>query len=266
MATIQDLESADLRVIRGDDGRITSIVDTWGRDVGLVSSKYNSVTGGIESLTAGGQVISPYASFTWVGKPAVAAWPVGVPIIVTDVGGSAGSQWVTDGVSWKPANGSVLLGARSGSVAAPVATITGAASGKFTLPFDIRIPAGALIAGVTQLEIVATMRRRGVAATNQFIVYVGSTNSTSDSVSMAVMGTATNNQDCTVFPVIGFPAAGTMTTSTWNGVASTTGAADNTDRTTNINTAANMFVNFGVFGGNVADSYDLIAYRASLVG
>lgn len=264
---IEEFDDNSLRIVYNDDGKILKLIDRQGNTVlQPVGSETNPLTKRIGSLTAGSEVISPYADFTWAGKPLATAWPVGVPIMITDVGNSAaGSQWVTDGTNWRPANGRVSLASRSGSVATPISTISAATFGKFTLPENIKIPAGCIVHGQTTLEVVVTLRRRGTAATNQFIVYVGSTNSTSDSASIAVTTTATNNQDCNMYPVIGFPSSGTMLTSTWSGIANTTSGADNADRTTNINTAVDMFVNFGVFSGNAADSYDLLAYRVALV-
>ena len=58
MPTIQDLEFADLRIVRGDDGKVTSIIDGTGGDIGLVSSKVNPVTGMISLLAASGKFAS----------------------------------------------------------------------------------------------------------------------------------------------------------------------------------------------------------------
>ena len=59
MPSIQDLELADLRVVRDDNGKITSVIDTAGRDVGLVSAKVNVLTGGSDLSTPNGTLKLP---------------------------------------------------------------------------------------------------------------------------------------------------------------------------------------------------------------
>ena len=229
----------------------------------IVTAETNPLTGGIESLTAGGQVISPYASFTWAGKPAVAAWPVGVPIIVTDVGGPAGSQWVTDGSNWLPANGRVVLASRSGSIAAPVATLTGTTTGKFTLPANIVLPAGILMPGKSKVEVIAALRKTGTAATVQFAATLGTANSTVDAALIATTSGAGTNSDVIINPLAAPSSTSSITTSSWSSIG-TTGTANFIDRTTNINTALDMFVNLAVFSGNVADTYSLLSYEVAI--
>ena len=57
--------------------------------------------------------IRPVTSYTWATRPAAAS-NTGVTIRITDIGGSAGSRWISDGAYWKPESGRVVLG--SGSV------------------------------------------------------------------------------------------------------------------------------------------------------
>lgn len=49
--------------------------------------------------------------FTWTTKPLANAFPLGVPIFISDVGG--GSLWQSNGSGWVPVGGSVLLAAAS---------------------------------------------------------------------------------------------------------------------------------------------------------
>lgn len=49
-------------------------------------------------------------AFTWATKPVANAFPVGIPVWITDVG-MGGSKWETNGTGWVPCNGKVLLAA-----------------------------------------------------------------------------------------------------------------------------------------------------------
>lgn len=163
MATIQDLESADLRVIRGDDGRITSIVDTWGRDVGLVSSKYNSVTGGIE-LLAGQTVINTSQPMTFAQlQTAVSAGFVGMAF-VTDVGN--GSIWVSDGTRVRPMNGEVVL--YKNGAAVNFATTT-----PRTIGIEVPLPIG-IWKDNDVLEVSVDLYKSGTADSSATQISIGS--------------------------------------------------------------------------------------------
>lgn len=64
----------------------------------------------------GNVIIRPVVSYAWADRPAAAsnAWVV---IRITDIGGSAGSRWISDGAYWRPLNNRVILGSASVGVA-----------------------------------------------------------------------------------------------------------------------------------------------------
>lgn len=115
---------------------------------------------------------------TWALRPAASGHPVGSVMYITDFGnavGSAttagvasGSEWVSNGVYWKPLNGKVALYMQSSSMAAPIATLTGNGTVQFfTLPASILLPAGMLFPGA-QLEVFAKCHKVGGTHTGTF--------------------------------------------------------------------------------------------------
>lgn len=81
----------------------------------------NPTTGAVEGLVGpdGNIIIRPVISYTWATRPAAADNP-GVTIRITDVGGSAGSRWISDGTYWKPESGRVILAQSATAVTVPV--------------------------------------------------------------------------------------------------------------------------------------------------
>lgn len=64
-------------------------------------------------------------SGVWANRPIASSVPARTKIAITDVGVGGYSEWFSDGTYWKPVNGSLLLFRDRGTVAAPLATITG---------------------------------------------------------------------------------------------------------------------------------------------
>lgn len=108
--------------------------------------------GRLVGLQAGGadtRALFPSAYGEPVGAlPSAGGKNAGTTIRLTDVG-PAGSEWTSDGTVWRPSNGSaVLYQSPAGSVAAPVATLTGnGATQYFSLAQPMLIPAGLLFSG-----------------------------------------------------------------------------------------------------------------------
>lgn len=83
--------------------------------------------------------------FAWATKPAADNYPVGVPVLMSDVGG--GTFWFTNGTGWVPVAGSVLLAAGEPALNhtgdTTDQTLSGAADRVIvTLPADIMGPHG----------------------------------------------------------------------------------------------------------------------------
>ena len=88
---------------------------------------------------------------TWATKPAANAFPVGVPIYITDVG-VGGSRWITDGTNWYPEAGRLLLAQNSNPIAI-TGTVTDQSGPSGTDRAIITIPAGILLAnGSAEIE------------------------------------------------------------------------------------------------------------------
>ena len=68
--------------------------------------------------SAGNILVRPVVAYTWAGKPAAAS-NTGITIRITDVGGTAGSLWISDGAYWKPVGGSVILAQSGVAITAP---------------------------------------------------------------------------------------------------------------------------------------------------
>lgn len=84
-------------------------------------------------------------AFTWSTKPAANAFPLGVPVYISDVAG--GSLWYSSGAGWVPVGGSVLLAAGEPALNHTGDTTDQTQSGAtdrviVTLPADIMGPHG----------------------------------------------------------------------------------------------------------------------------
>lgn len=204
------------------------------------------------------------ASYTWAGKPAASASNNGQTIRITDVGHSAsGSLLQSDGTIWRPVNGSILIASAFGSVAAPLASFTGATAGSFTLSGgNPSIPASLLPVGAC-VKAWAMMRRHGTNGVGTFNVRLGTANAATDPVIQAIATTATDAKDASIDVSGWLTSSTTFTTQNWlspQGV----GVSAIVDRTGSINTAAAMYLSFDMAGANALDSFDLIAYRLSV--
>lgn len=152
----------------------------------------------------------------WAGRP-TAGLAVDDRAWFTDVGVGTGSEWAWDGTYWGPIAPVVLM-RQSGSVAAPIATLTGATSGTFLTPGNVlagmfvrpgmRLTARADFTRTTSIAAATVdLRINNVAVGNVTISSVGTANvnariesnmecvsSTAQFVelSVAINGTATN--------------------------------------------------------------------------
>src|SRR5574340_56083 len=81
---------------------------------------------------SGNVIIRPVVSYAWASRPAAAS-NTGVTIRITDIGGSAGSLWISDGTYWKPVGGRVVLGG-TGVAASNAADTSELALASVTIP------------------------------------------------------------------------------------------------------------------------------------
>lgn len=202
--------------------------------------------------------------YTWATKPPASA-SSGVVIKVTDVGttGSSGSFWISDGVYWRPINGSVILAAQKGSITTPISTLSGVTSGIFTVD-PIIVPAGSLVPGRSQLELSFKVRRTGATATAILSTYLGTAKTASDANMYAISMAATTLLDVQGCPIIDISETGRVISSNYSAMGSSGGANAFLERTTNINTLAEMGMTIGISAANAADSFSLLSYELKL--
>ena len=232
-------------------------VPTWDRDSG------GNITG---LVGPDGTEYALDSAYTWSSKPA-AAGNTGVVIRVTDVG-PFGTHFVSDGSNWHPVNGQAVIAADWGSEANPLVTYTGGTGAIYTLPKGaIVIPAGLLVAGKTQIEVRAKVRRTTNTATANFLVKLGTNGTVSDGDVFAAQMAATTNLALYATPHIGMRTATEAVSTNWLAfqAAGASSSAIEKVLTTDINTAAEMTLSFGIGSANTADSFSLIGYAVTLV-
>ncbi|MBD3812705.1 MAG: hypothetical protein IE917_10845 [Betaproteobacteria bacterium] len=203
------------------------------------------------------------ASYTWAGKPAASASNAGQTIRITDVGHSAsGSLFQSDGTIWRPVNGIVLIGAGAGSIAAPIATVTGVVNGAFTLPLgNPTMPADFLPVGAI-VKVSAIFHRRGANGTGTVWARLGNNGNSTDSGVNGAATTATDGKDTFIDAHAMIASATTFAAQTWLAPQST-GAGTIVDRTSNAAIASAMIASFDVAGANALDAFDLIMYKVT---
>ena len=152
-----------------------------------------------------------------------------------------------------------LVLAASGSLATPVATISAATAGSFTLPSKT-IPAGFMIPGKSSISGTVLVRRVGANGTAVLTVTIGPADSSSDSSLYSSTMAATTNNDLRAAPE-GFVSGVTrITTPVWLTPGSS-GVSAALDRTSGFDVAAEQFVGVRIASANAADVFHLIAYR-----
>lgn len=162
--------------------------------------------------------------------------------------------------------GARVLLQRTGSAAKPVATLNGTGAAQlFGAPVaGLLIPAGLIIPGRTKLKIDAYWVKTGSNAAAVCACYLGTTNSLSDSLignqSIGAAATALWRQSTELFFADGDTD---RFTESYNGpVGSPQGAQNTPVRATNIDTDADMYLNWG--SSNAAAGDGLLLLSASV--
>lgn len=239
----------------------------WTRKDTVVSTSSD----GLSLVSGDGTVISfTGPAYTWAGKPA-AANNAGNSIRITDVGPvGAGSVWISDGTNWRPIGGRVMHCAASGTVAAPLATLSGA-TGKMVLPAGDRVTAGSILmpVGLPQIgqgvEVSLKCRHRGTGGAWNIVGRLGSLDTSSDPSFMQVTGTATDDQSSWLLQGLEVVTATSFVASTF-AVPNQAGTGAIVLRNSNFNNAAQLYLGFYSSTLNAADFLDLISYRVYFIG
>lgn len=211
--------------------------------------------------------------FTWAalqaaypnGGGALAALPTGVRAFVGDLG----HEFVpnTAKTRWTPSGGSFVLRSNGGSVANPIASMTGVTSGIFSIPGGMPTIPSALLDQGDSIFVRGRVFKTGANATANMVVRLGTAGTASDSDIYSVAFDNTSTRVISLDGVIhvyssSVVGAGAATNRGTDAIQTSIGA---TDYTTNINTAAAMYVHFAIGSANTSDTFSLLGYSISVV-
>lgn len=218
-----------------------------------------------ELVAAGRAVSLPLQlSCLWADRPSASSVPAGTSYRFIDVGGSAGSVWDATLAGWAPQNGSMVLASNWGTLAAPVATISGAASGIFVPSGgagSLVIPASLLLETRAEIEVVSRIQKVGANATCDMRVYLGALGTASDPVVQNITLAITNN--ITARPACSAEfVEGSMLTTQGLGPGAQSATVGLQDKVVDL-TVPNI-ISFGIATGNALDVYKLAGYRVTL--
>ena len=265
---LQKIRHTDQLIFDGDSN-LVGIKNPKGHGEDFLPVRMNS--DGTALVSGDGTVISFLGpAYTWAGKPD-ATTNAGNSIRITDVGPvGSGSIWISDGTRWRPLGGSQLHCAASGTVASPLATLSGA-TGKFTLPAGDRVTSGAILlpVGLPQvgqgISVSLKCRHRGTGGAWNIVGRFGSLDTSSDPSFMQVTGTATDDQSSWLLQDLEVVTATSFVASTF-AVPNQAGTGAIVLRNSNFNNAAQLYLGFYSSTLNAADFLDLISYRVYVIG
>lgn len=150
---------------------------------------------------------------------------------------------------------------RWGSLTSPIASLSGVTSGVFSVPGGpIKIPAGSIPANA-KVYVQADIRKVGANATASLNLYLGTAGNTTDPSLVGVTIAIGNNTDALVSSAARFGTSKTQySTRTWAGEGTTSASSGNVlaDRTTQVNTEADMFVTIGLAAASASDVFNLV--------
>jgi hypothetical protein len=203
-------------------------------------------------------------STTWAALPAANTVGKFTRRWVTDVGANGGSMWYSDGVSrWFPVGGNVVLAQANGSLASPLASLTGVTSADFVLPAgNPVIPAGMMQPGRSKLLIETHIRRLTATASAIFNVFLGKT--ASQFVASQSVG-ATANSDWRPYLHVFPTASNGFLRSNWCSLVTLGNTNAFSDIThSDIDFNSNQIIKFAVSGANTADQFVLTSYQVTV--
>lgn len=237
---IQDLQSA--------------VYDLVGISGGTLQDRENTFYTKVLSGEIG---IIPLSPVTWGSKPDATKY-AGRTILFTDLNYCL---FYSDGTNWRPCGPQDIFH-RNGSVASPLVTLTGVTSGIFALP-AMKIPAGLLLAN-SKLSIQVSGRKTGANATSVWRVSLGTTNSSSDGAITSSTSSITTLTDVIISSAAKIGPDTTKMTSQYyvgEGTTLSTGQSVQYDSSLNINTQADMYLNFGIQSASASDSFSVYNIR-----
>ena len=221
---------------------------------------------GHTAIVSGGQIkyTTPFRT-TWATRPSASAILSGAELQVTDYGNR---KWISDGVNWSPAQGVVVLydlfGLNDGT--GHIAQISGSTSGTFAIPGGLKIPAGMIRSG-TKILVQVEITKVGGNGTASTTVTLGTLNTTFDSSIVGQNMNIVTGMQALISCAARFGSSATkFNTRDYVGEGSTQASIANVmkDRTSNINTAADMWINVNISSANAGDVFNLIGIQVKL--
>ena len=216
--------------------------------------------GGTIAISDGNRWRLERLTCNWTDKPAANAVPVGTDLRVLDYNNVI--FW-SDGTYWRP-RGAQNLYHKNGLLTKPLATVTGITSATFSTPV-LKIPAG-MITPQSKLSTQVNGRKTTGTATAAFNITLGTSNSVAD---LGIGGIAITSPVNTDFYLASAAKFGSFTDrffmQGWIGEGSTASSSGvSSDRVANVNTNADMYLNFYISSAKIADSFNLLSYRVTI--
>lgn len=232
----------------------------------LVFSDAESIPALLALLDGGGS--GPVSTFS--NLPPAADNP-GKIYRVSDVGpAGVGSLWKSNGTRWCTLTGVEEYCSASGTLSAPLATVT-ATNGKFALPAGDRVSGGSILLpiGLPQVNqgvrIQAKFRHQGTAGAWTATARLGTLNSVSDSNFAYMPGAATDNQDLVLEQTLEVVSTTTFIAAQF--LAQNSPSANGLAlRNTNFDNTQQLYLGFYSGALTAPDSLKLISYRVYIVG
>lgn len=216
-----------------------------------------------------GTILTPS---TWANRPAASSVPVGTILPVMLTGNTEPRFFVSDGTVWRPQGAWQVLYHRSGSAAAPLATLTGDGTIKYwVLPQDCLLPGGMLYAGI-RIEAQFWMRKSG---THTGVVRLGlaTANDGTNYLGCGVAANATSGSNVFGASEMCVYADGFMSgvvdgTSrvSYSALSATSSSTAIVDRASSGIQTDNRFVVFGIGATYTDSAADMLMYSVAIRG
>jgi len=191
---------------------------------------------------------------TWATRPPASGVPIGTLITVTDQGANGRSFWWSNGVNWIPVNGEISMSVQYGTLAAPIATITGNGTNQAAvLPIVPMLPAYMLIPGVRVKILVWARETLNGGNVSYFGPCLGSVQNPGGSIGANTMGNAlpVGSSITGIGLVIGvITAANTLFTAAYSGSQSSPAGAGEAAIDLTVPNYVNLQVNNSLGAGN----------------
>lgn len=149
-----------------------------------------------------------------------------------------------------------------GTIAAPLASLTGVTSGQLAIGTPIKIPANTLEVG-SVVRVRALFNRAGATATGLIACRIGTANAVGDSLIANISTGATDGLGLRMDAEARVQTA-TQMLHVSGCILNSTSTSGFTEVTTNINTAADMFVTFHIASANAADTFRALAVTVDI--